>query len=190
MTGDTADEPDGHSPADSDSDGPPRALLIAALAIAVVAVGAVLAIASHRQPSKAPVAIAAVPAPGAQTPECQALLATLPGSLGDLPRAETARPTPAGTAAWRGDGEPVILRCGLDRPAEFVIGTPIQMVDDVGWFRIDDSDTRRSTWVSVDRPVYVALTLPAASGPTPIQAMSEVIARTMPAIPIRPGQPG
>jgi len=188
VTGDTADEPDGHSPADSDSDGPPRALLIAALAIAVVAVGTVLAIASHRQPSKAPVAIAAVP--GAQTPECQALLATLPGSLGDLPRAETARPTPAGTAAWRGDGEPVILRCGLDRPAEFVIGTPIQMVDDVGWFRIDDSDTRRSTWVSVDRPVYVALTLPAASGPTPIQAMSEVIARTMPAIPIRPGQPG
>jgi len=193
VPGDTADEPDAPSPGspvDSESDGPPRALLIGALSIAVVAVGTVLAIAATRHPPTAPVAIAAVPAPGATTPECQALLASLPGSLGNnLPRADTAEPTPAGSAAWRGDGEPVILRCGLDRPAEFVVGAPIQMVDDVGWFRIDDSDTRRSTWVSVDRPVYIALTLPADSGPTPIQTMSEVIARTMPAIPIRPGQP-
>jgi hypothetical protein len=189
VPGDTADESFQDSPVDSNRDGPPRALLIAALAIGVVSVGTVLVIAATRHPPTTPVAIASVPSPGAQTPECQALLATLPGSLGDLPRAETAKPTPAGTAAWRGDGEPVILRCGLDRPAEFVVGTPIQMVDDVGWFRIDDSDTRRSTWVSVDRPVYIALTLPADSGPTPIQTMSEVIARTMPAIPIRPGQP-
>jgi hypothetical protein len=35
--------------------------------------------------------------------------------------------------------------------------------------------------------VYVALTLPADSGPTPIQTMSEAIARTMEAIPVRPG---
>ncbi|MFN0144787.1 MAG: DUF3515 domain-containing protein [Mycobacterium sp.] len=166
-------------------------MLIAALTLAVVTVGTILAIAATRHPATTPVAIAAVPAPAAQTPECQALLATLPDSLGDLRRAETAQPTPAGTAAWRGNGdrEPVILRCGLDRPAEFVVGRPIQMVDDVGWFRIDDSDTRRSTWVSVDRPVYIALTLPADSGPTPIQAMSEVIARTMSVLPIRPGPP-
>ena len=189
MQGDTADEPAHDSPAESEADGPPRVLLITALAIAVLTVGAVLAIASTRHPAVAPVAIAAVPAPSAQAPECQALLATLPNSLGDLQRADTAQPTPAGAAAWRGDAEPVILRCGLDRPAEFVLGAPIQMVDDVGWFRLDDADTQRSTWVSVDRPVYVALTLPADSGPTPIQTMSEVIARTMPAIPIRPGPP-
>jgi len=190
--GDTADEPEERapgSPGDADSAGPSRTLLIAALTIALAAVGTILAIAATRHPATTPVAIAAVPAPAAQATECQALLATLPDSLGDLRRAETAQPTPAGTAAWRGDGEPVILRCGLDRPAEFVVGRPIQMVDDVGWFRIDDSDSRRSTWVSVDRPVYIALTLPADSGPTPIQTMSEVIARTMPAIPIRPGPP-
>jgi hypothetical protein len=198
VPGDTADEhaePDVHpepvqgSPVDSDSAGPSRALLIAALTLAVVAIGTILAIAATRHPATTPVAIAAVPAPAAQTPECQALLAALPDSLGDLQRAETAQPTPAGTAAWRGDGEPVILRCGLDRPAEFVVGRPIQMVDEVGWFRIDDSDTQRSTWVSVDRPVYIALTLPADSGPTPIQTMSGAIARTMPALPVRPGPP-
>ena len=40
--------------------------------------------------------------------------------------------------------------------------------------------------VTVDRPVYVALTLPTRSGPTPIQALSDLIARTMPAVPIDP----
>ena len=171
----------------SETDGPPRALVIAALALAVLGLGAVLTLAALRRPPVPPVAIAAVPAPAAQAPQCQALVAALPDSLGDLRRAETAQPTPAGTAAWRGDGDPVILRCGLDRPAEFVVGAPIQMVDDVSWFRLDDPDTRRSTWISVDRPVYVALTLPADSGPTPIQTMSEAIAHTMGAIPVRPG---
>jgi len=172
---------------ESDTDGPARALVFAALALAVLGLGAVLTLAATRRPAVPPVAIAAVPAPAAEAPQCQALLAALPDSLGDRRRAETAQPTPAGTAAWRGDGEPVILRCGLDRPAEFVVGAPIQMVDDVSWFRLDDADTRRSTWVSVDRPVYIALTLPADSGPAPIQAMSETIARTMGAVPVRPG---
>lgn len=187
MADDTAEEPTHDSRSDAQPDGPPRALIITALVLAVAALGTVLGIAATRRPPVTPVAIAAVPAPGAASAECTALLATLPGSLGDLPRAETAQPTPAGTAAWRGDAEPVILRCGLGRPAEFVLGAPIQMVDDVGWFRLDDTDTQRSTWVTVDRPVYIALTLPADSGPTPIQTLSGVIARTMPAVPIRPG---
>ena len=170
-------------------DGPPRALMIAAVAIAVTALGAVLTIAATRSTPAAPFVIAAVPAPGAQTPECLALINTLPDRLGDLPRAATAEPTPAGTAAWRADGEPVILRCGLGRPAEFIVGAPIQVVNDVEWFRIDDPAIARSTWVSVDRPVYVALTRPAGSGPGAIQSVSDVIARTMAAMPIRPGPP-
>jgi hypothetical protein len=52
---------------------------------------------------------------------------------------------------------------------------------------LDDPDTDRSTWVSVDRPVYVALTLPTGSGPAPIQTMSDVIAQTMPGVPVTPG---
>ena len=182
MQGDPADAP-------ITDDGPPRALLIAAVLIPVVAIGVVLAVAASLRTPPAPVAIAALPAAQAETPECQGLLATLPDQLGELRRAATAEPTPAGTAAWRGDGEPVIMRCGLDRPAEFVVGAPIQMVDRVSWFRLADPDAGRSTWVCVDRPVYVALTLPDGSGPTPIQTLSAVIERTMAAIPIRPGKP-
>jgi hypothetical protein len=33
------------------------------------------------------------------------------------------------------------------------------------------------------------LTLPDGSGPSPIQTMSEVIEKEMPAVPIRPGRP-
>lgn len=175
-----------------DPDGPPRALMITALLVAVLAIGAVLAVAAIRRPPVAPVVIAAVPAPAADGPECRALLATLPDRLGDYRRAQTVQPTPAGAAAWRTEesgSEAVIMRCGLDRPAEFVVGSPIQMVDDVQWFRIEDTESRRSTWLCVDRPAYVALTLPDGSGPSPIQTLSEVIERTMPAIPIRPARP-
>ncbi|BBZ75067.1 membrane protein [Mycolicibacterium anyangense] len=176
--------------ADDDiSDGPPRAVLIAAVAIAVVAIGAVLAIAATRHTPTQPVAIASVPAPQSDSADCRTLVNDLPDRLGDVSRAPAVEPVPAGAAAWRAepDGDAVILRCGIDRPAEFVVGSPIQMVDQVQWFRLDDPAADRSTWVTVDRPVYVALTLPSGSGPSPIQTVSDLIARTLPQVAIRPG---
>lgn len=196
-------------------DGPPKAVLIVALVVAVGAVVAVLAVAAvqQRQPAPEPVAISTVPAPRAESPECGALMDALPDQLGDYQRAPVVEPAPAGTAAWQSDagGEALILRCGLDRPAEFVVGAPLQMVDAVQWFRVGEAGageagvgeagageagageagageagTGRSTWFAVDRPVYVALTLPAGSGPTPIQRLSAAIAETLPAQPIDP----
>jgi len=182
-------EPASATTEQSPSDGPPRAVLIAASVVAVVALGVVLGIASTRRTPAQPVAIASVPAPQADSPECQRLLDALPAALGDFQRATALDPVPAGTAAYRAgtEGDAVILRCGLDRPADFVVGTPLQMVNQVQWFRLDDPDTDRSTWVSVDRPVYIALTLPTGSGPTPIQTMSDLIAQTMPGVPVKPG---
>jgi hypothetical protein len=165
-------------------DGPPRALIIASVLLAVTVVGVILVIAATRQAPQQPVALPAVAAPAAGSPACKALTAALPQRLGDYQRASIAQPAPEGAIAWRAgpDGEPVVLRCGLDRPAEFVVGSPIQMVDRVQWFQVDRS------WYTVDRPVYVALTLPAGSGPTPIQELSEVIDRTVAAVPINPAQ--
>ena len=187
MQADSAEPETAHT---DDDGGPPRSLVIAAVVLTVAAIAVVFAVAGSRRIPSAPVAIAAVPAPQARSPECQALLATLPDRLGVYSRADTAQPTPAGTAAWHGSdetgGETVVLRCGLERPAEFVVGSPIQMVNQVQWFRLEDPQSPVATWLCVDRPVYVALTLPTGSGPTPIQAMSDVIDRSMPAIPIRP----
>ena len=181
---------------DADLGGPPRAVLIAAVAVAVVAIGVILVVAATRQAPPQPVAVPPFPAPQAASPACRALADALPQRLGDYQRAPVGQPVPAGMAAWRAgpDSEPVVLRCGLDRPADFVVGSPIQMVDRVQWFQVGSErqsagDTGRSTWYAVDRTVYVALTLPSGSGPTPIQQLSEVIDHTMAAVPINPGPP-
>ena len=176
---------------DSEPDGPPRAFLIAAVVVGVLAVAAVLGIAATRRAPVQPVVIASVPAPQADSPSCKEMLDALPENLGEFHRVAAAEPVPPGAAAWRGaaDNYPVILRCGIGRPAEFVVGSPIQLVNTVQWFRLDDAEIDRSTWVTVDRPVYVALTLPKESGPTPIQALSDLIARTMPTVPIDPNPP-
>jgi Protein of unknown function (DUF3515) len=167
-------------------DGPPRALLIAAVVVAAGAIVAILVLAALRQapPGQQPVAIASVPAPNAESAECRKLIDTLPERLGDYRRAPAAQPAPAGAAAWTADGEPVILRCGLDRPAEFVVGSGLQVVNAVQWFELGDQG--RSTWFAVDRPVYVALTLPEGSGPTPIQEISDIISKSLPAKAIDP----
>lgn len=178
-------------------DGPPRAALIAALVVAVGGVVAVIATIAvmQRAPQAQPVAIAALPAPAAQSPQCAALVDALPAELGDYRRAPLVDPAPPGTAAWQREqpGEALILRCGLDRPAEFVTGAPVQVVDEVQWFRVQEpgaAQDSRSTWFAVDRPVYVALTLPADSGPTPIQVLSQTIAETWPARAPEPGPVG
>lgn len=170
-------------------DGPPRALFVAALVVAVGSIVAVLVVAALRQhPTQpTPVVVASAPAPKAESAECRALLDALPEQLGDYRRARLAEPAPAGAAAWQGDtgSDSVILRCGLDRPADFVVGAPLQVVDEVQWFEV--KDTGRSTWFTVDRAVYVALTLPQGSGPTPIQDVSAAVAKSLLAKPIEPG---
>jgi hypothetical protein len=184
------------------SDGPPRALIVVAIALAVAAVVAILIFAALRQApaTERPVAIVSVPAPQADSADCRRLVDALPERLGDFRRATAAEPAPPAAAAWRAtpNGEAVILRCGLDRPAEFVLGSPLQVVDEVSWFRVGEAgvdsesgaDEGRSTWFAVDRPVYVALTVPAGSGPTPIQEISRLIAKSLPAEAVDPAPVG
>ena len=81
----------------------------------------------------------------------------------------------------------VVLRCGVERPDDFVVGAPLQMVNAVSWF--EASGPSASTWYAVDHgapTTYVALTLPQGSGPTPIQTVSELIEKVMPARPLDP----
>ena len=173
----------------TEPDGPQRRWLIAALAVAVVAIGGLLAVVALHTTPRRPVAVAAVQAPHAGDPACVALLEAVPQQLGDFRRVPIVAPAPAGTAAWRADGdsEPMVLRCGLDRPVDFVVGSPMVAVDRVHWFQA--SEAERSTWYAVDRRVYVALTLPPGSGSAPIQQLSDLIDDTITASPIEPGAP-
>ncbi len=170
-------------------DGPPRTVLVAALVVAVAAIVAVLVVAATRQAETAPqpVAIAAAPAPHADNDACRALMGVLPTDLGAYHRAQALAPAPQSTAAWQAEAgsDLVVLRCGVDRPDDFVASSPLQQVDDVLWFRIPGDS--RTTWVAVDRPVYVVLTLPDGSGPTPIQLLSRAVSQAMPATKVDPG---
>lgn len=137
----------------------------------------------------------AVPAPDAGSPACAALLAALPDRLpsagAELRRRPLADPTPSGAAAW-GEGSPVVLRCGLARPAGLTPTSGLLEVDGVRWLPPDGraglgqaGDTAAtdqattSTWVACDRPVYVALTLPPGAGTGPLQMLSAVIGSTL-----------
>jgi hypothetical protein len=154
--------------------------------VAVGAIVGVLVVAVVRQapPGQQPVPIASVPAPKGDSAQCRTLLGALPEQLGDYHRAPAAPPAPAGAAAWTAGDDRVILRCGLDRPSEFVVGSPLQVVNAVQWFEL--ADQGRSTWFAVDRSVYIALTLPQGSGPTPIQEISDIIVKALPAKDIDP----
>jgi len=122
-----------------------------------------------------------LPAPGAESEACSALIDELPPSLGDANQVSLTEPAP-GTAAYRlPDGEPVVVRCGLPAPPSFVVGVGLQAVNDVQWFNEPDPDpaVTSSTWVAVDRPEYVAVTLPEGSGTGPIQDLSDALTAAM-----------
>lgn len=132
-----------------------------------------------------PVAAVPLPSPGAGSEECAALVEALPESLGEAGRVALVEPAPEGTAAYRmPDAEPVIVRCGLPAPPTFTVGVALQEVNGVQWFNEPDPDpaVTASTWVAVDRPQFVAVTLPEGSGTGPIQDLSDALTETLEAV--------
>ncbi|HEU0086697.1 MAG TPA: DUF3515 domain-containing protein [Pseudonocardiaceae bacterium] len=166
----------------------PRWVLGTALALPVVLVaGVLIAAAVLRGQRPAPLHLAAIAAPAASSAECTRLLAAVPAQLdGGLGRRELAAPAPSGTVAW---GDPaVVLRCGLPRPAQLTATSRLLDVSRVQFLELPDLESRSgpntqgsSTWVAVDRSVYVVVTLPAQAGSGPLQHLAEVIAQALPA---------
>ncbi|MFC8042310.1 DUF3515 domain-containing protein [Nocardia sp. NPDC057353] len=170
----------------------PPALIATAVALPVTLIVGILVaafIAARAPVEREPLAIGPVPAPQAEGPECTALLTALPADLADYRRAELVDPVPPGTRAWQREDpatEPIVLRCGLDRPLEFNRASPLQVVNRVQWFEIRDPAASGSTWFAVDRGTYIGFTVPDGSGPTPLQAVSDAITATMPERPLDP----
>ncbi|PTR31853.1 uncharacterized protein DUF3515 [Rhodococcus sp. OK519] len=167
------------------------ALIATAVALPVaLVIGVIVAAAiAGRSPVKEDVGLGPVEAPAAQSAECTTLMDNLPEDLGDYTRAELRDPAPEATAAWQPtEGEPVVMRCGLPRPPEFNQASPLSVVDGVQWFEISGAPQgiEASTWYAVDRGVYVALTVPNGSGPTPLQDGSAAVAQSLPQKPLDP----
>ena len=121
------------------------------------------------------------------TPEaeasCPGLMSTLPLELtGELSR--TVDSDSLFAYAW---GEPpIVLVCGVDRPAGYVAGVSAIQINGVQWY-VDTDDPDTTVWTTVDRPVYVQISLPASVDSAPVTALTPQIAQ---ALPYRDPQPG
>ncbi|WP_327150384.1 DUF3515 domain-containing protein [Nocardia sp. NBC_01329] len=184
---------DTDAPAGTEHTGYPPALIATAVALPIaLLIGVVVAavIALRTPVEREPLALGPIPAPAAAGPACSALIPALPADLGDYTRSVLVEPAPPATTAWQlpDGGEPIVLRCGLDRPLEFNRASALQLVNGVQWFEVRDDAAATATWFAVDRETYVALTVPDGSGPTPLQAVSDTITAQLPAQPIDPGE--
>lgn len=171
-------------PADTPADAPPPALLIiaAVLGVGLAVTVAVIGLTSGGEPPPAPapragaLALPPVDAPDADDPACRRLTRSLPGALPsggqNLPRRPLASPAPPGAAAW-GVRDPVVLRCGLPKPSQLTSTSRLRQVDGVRWLPVIGQTS--TTFYAVDRPVYVALTVPDGSGTGPLQAVSDAV---------------
>ncbi len=138
---------------------------------------------STAAPRTGPLALVAVDAPGAASPECASLTEALPDEITSdgrpLTRLDLAEPAPQAAAAWSGErGEPVVLRCGLGQPAELVPTAQLREVSKVAWLPVAGDGA--STWYTVDRAVFVALTVPEGTGTGALQTISELVAEILP----------
>jgi Protein of unknown function (DUF3515) len=170
-------------------------VLGAALVVGIAVAGIVLRNADEATGTAAPpqtritgpVPLVPVDAPQAGTPGCAALLAKLPATLANasnpLTRRPLAAPAPPASAAWAGQvGDPVVLRCGIERPPELTRTSELLAVDGVNWLRVTGDGA--ATWYAVDRGVCVALTLPGDVSTGPIQGVSAAITAALPAVPV------
>ena len=114
---------------------------------------------------------------------CPAFMTDLPSELAGEQSRRVRSDTPY-AYAW---GEPpVVLRCGVDRPAAFVRDSPLYDLNGVSWF-VDDSDPDQYVWTVVDRAVYVELTVPAEVDSAPAIALGPLITATLPRQQPQPG---
>lgn len=163
--------------------------LLLALTLAAVAVGARLGwIGGPPAPDESPLAVVPVDAPAAAGPDCAALTAALPPELdaepAALPSRPLAEPAPPGVRAWAAAPRPVVLRCGLPRPAELTPTSALLEINGVRWLPLRDEGAPVISYVAVDRAVYVVLTTPADLGSGPIQQVADVIRAHLPAVPV------
>ena len=157
------------------------------LTLGAIAVGFVVASNVSKEanvPQTGPLAVPSAPAPGASGRYCTKLMPQLPIDLVEEPKRELIAGEP-GVAAW---GDPaIILRCGLPDPVELTCSAQLTQFTgadgvSVEWMRIAEGSS--VTYLVVDRPVRIAVTVPDTAGISPVQQLSDLIGGLLPAQPV------
>lgn len=107
---------------------------------------------------------------------CPAVMRGLPLELAG----EQSRPVQSDSPFAYAWGEPpVVLVCGVDRPAGWVVTASAIQINGVQWY-VDTSDPDTTVWTTVDRPVYVEIALPSSVDSAPVTALTTGLAQTLP----------
>lgn len=115
---------------------------------------------------------------------CPAVMGTLPLELAG----EQSRPVESDSPFAYAWGEPpVVLVCGVDRPAGWVVSAAAIQINGVQWY-VDTSDRDTTVWTTVDRPVYVEIRLPATVDSAPVTALTAALAQALPYQEPTPGE--
>ncbi|WP_059035005.1 DUF3515 domain-containing protein [Gordonia desulfuricans] len=108
--------------------------------------------------------------------QCAQFLAGLPGSFEGF----GSKSVDGDRAIWSADeGDPIVVRCGVDRPSGLAPDSRLQAVNNVQWFITDTEEGRGQAYVCVDHRPYVALWVPVSAGNASITAVSTAIGSTL-----------
>jgi len=107
---------------------------------------------------------------------CPVLMGQLPLELAGETSRMVASDTPF-AYAW---GDPaVVLICGVDPPAGYVVGSQSLEINGVQWF-VDTADPDTVVWTTVDRNVPVQMRVPASTDSALVTAAGPIIAGAIP----------
>jgi hypothetical protein len=173
--------------------GVPRAAVLLAGVLGLLLVVGVVGVSIYSRTHKpvadtSPIGLVPIPAPDANGADCKKVLAATPPKVlsagRQLDRRAIAKPSPPATQAWGSGADPVVLRCGLPKPAELTPTAQLVEVTGVKWLQVQGNG--KSTYYVVDRPVYLALTLPDNAGSGPLQDISATVRAKLKAKPVTP----
>lgn len=116
--------------------------------------------------------------------QCEKVLEKLPVQVHGLdPRVVHTTPDTPYVVAW-GD-PPVVLRCGVDRPAALHAGATKQLLSATGrsgpFFDVTHSGNDE-VWTVVDRAVYISVSVPVQYASGPVPAIAKAIGRALPPV--------
>jgi hypothetical protein len=138
-----------------------------------------------QQPSVlAPVSVSAPAATDAATvSRCAEVISALPLTLdGQSVRRSVSDPPSGAIQAW---GSPaIVLRCGVSRPKDLVPGSHAEYyrVTTGGPYYDVTTQGGANVFTTVDRAVYIAVTVPAEYHSDPMPTVSRAIAKVLPAV--------
>ncbi len=151
-------------------------MIASAIAVPVTVILAFVLTAGHDSRTAAPsgsplsrVTVAAPPSPNAATQAaCVKVFARLPVRLGQLTPRKTETDS-SFVAAW---GDPaIVVRCGVPKPAAFGTPAAAQLLDVNSVIWQPDPQRDQTVYTTVDRSVYIDVTVPAgADQPLPLLA--------------------